>query len=154
MAQGVEEGVEEEPAKVAGLSDVVRAAGGVVWRRADDGGVEVLVVHRPKYHDWTLPKGKLDGDESYEDAALREIEEETGARGVLGRELPSTDYEDPQGRPKHVRYWAVECTDGRFTPNKEVDEVRWMRPDEARRLLSYDRDTEVLDAFADLDARS
>jgi 8-oxo-dGTP pyrophosphatase MutT (NUDIX family) len=154
VAQGVEEGVEEEPAKVARLSDVVRAAGGVVWRRNEGGDVEVLLVHRPKYDDWTLPKGKLDPDEAYEDAALREIEEETGVRGVLGPELPSTDYEDADGRPKHVRYWAMEAADGRFTPNKEVDDVRWVRPDEARRLLSYDRDKGVLDAFGHLDARS
>jgi len=140
---------------VARLSDhpdqeVVEAAGGVVWRRADDGRVEVLVVHRPKYDDWTLPKGKLDDDEEHEEAARREVEEETGVRGVLGAELPSTEYADRFGRRKRVRYWAMEAVGGDFEPNREVDEVRWLGVEQARDLLSYDRDREVLDAFSRL----
>jgi 8-oxo-dGTP diphosphatase len=115
----------------------IQAAGGVVLR---DG--KVAVVHRPKYDDWSLPKGKLDPGESFEDAALREVEEETGLRCTLVRELPAVEYE-VRGRPKLVRYWAMEVEgETPFDPGEEVDEVRWLEPDEALALLSYDRDRE------------
>jgi 8-oxo-dGTP diphosphatase len=115
----------------------VQAAGGVVLR---DG--RLAVVHRPRYDDWSLPKGKLDPGESFEDAALREVEEETGLRCRLMRELPAVEYE-VRGRPKLVRYWAMEVEDEMpFAPNDEVDEVRWLEPQEALALLSYDRDRE------------
>jgi 8-oxo-dGTP diphosphatase len=115
----------------------VQAAGGVVLR---DG--LVAVVHRPKYDDWSLPKGKLDDGEPFEDAALREVEEETGLRCALVRELPTVRYE-VRGRPKEVRYWAMEVEDETpFVPNEEVDVVRWVEPQEALALLSYDRDRE------------
>jgi 8-oxo-dGTP diphosphatase len=117
--------------------DRVEAAGGVVLR-----GGRVAVVHRPKYDDWSLPKGKLDPGESFEDAALREVEEETGLRCSLVRELPAVQYE-VRGRPKLVRYWAMEVEgETPFEPNEEVDEIRWLGPDEALALLSYDRDRE------------
>jgi 8-oxo-dGTP diphosphatase len=117
----------------------VHAAGGVVLR---DG--QVAVVHRPRYDDWSLPKGKLDPDESFEDAALREVEEETGLRCRLIRELPTVAY-DVRGRRKEVRYWEMEVVDETpFVPNEEVDEVRWLEPQEALALLSYDRDREPL----------
>ena len=124
------------------------AAGGVVWRRTNSAKVEVLLVHRPKYDDWTLPKGKLDDGESAEEAAVREVEEETGLQVTLGEELPATDYHDRYGRPKHVRYWAMGVTGGQFRPNREVDEVRWLPIEAAKEALSYARDREVLDAFA------
>jgi 8-oxo-dGTP diphosphatase len=115
----------------------VQAAGGVVLR---DG--RLAVVHRPRYDDWSLPKGKLDPGESFEDAALREVEEETGLRCRLVRELPAVEYE-VRGRPKLVRYWAMEVEDETpFAPNDEVDEVRWLEPQEVLALLSYDRDRE------------
>jgi 8-oxo-dGTP pyrophosphatase MutT (NUDIX family) len=117
----------------------VRAAGGVV-RRGDD----VLLVHRPKYDDWTLPKGKLDPGETDEQAALREVEEETGLRCRLGRELPTIRYDDRHGRAKQVRYWEMEPESGEFVPNAEVDEVRWLPPAEALALMTYDRDRDVL----------
>jgi 8-oxo-dGTP diphosphatase len=121
----------------------VEAAGGVVL---DDDGCVVL-VHRPKYDDWTLPKGKLDPGESFEEAALREVEEETGLRCRLVRELPSIEYLDAKGRSKVVRYWLMEVeADVRFVPNDEVDELRRLPPDEALALLSYDRDHDVLRA--------
>ena len=89
----------------------VEAAGGVVMRSGER-GMEICVVHRPRYGDWTLPKGKLDADETFEDAALREVEEETGLRCELGPELTSTHYTDGKGRPKLVRYWLMEVVDG------------------------------------------
>ena len=125
---------------------LVRAAGGVVWRPAD-GVVEVLVVHRPKYDDWTLSKGKLHEGESDEDAARREVEEETGLRCTLGRELPSISYQDLQRRPKVVRYWEMRPEGGSFTPTGEVDEVRWMPVEEVVAFLSYDRDRDVVAAL-------
>jgi 8-oxo-dGTP diphosphatase len=115
----------------------VQAAGGVVVR---DG--QVAIVHRPKYDDWSLPKGKLDPGESFEEAALREVEEETGLRCHLVRELPTVRYA-VRGRPKEVRYWEMEVEDATpFVPGSEVDEVRWVDPQEALALLSYDRDRE------------
>ncbi len=118
---------------------VVEAAGGVVVREGE-AGPELCLVHRPRYGDWTLPKGKLDPGESFEQAALREVREETGLRCSLVRELESTHYTDGKGRPKIVRYWLMEVDDGEFEPNDEVDEVRWMTPEEAVGALSYERD--------------
>ncbi len=126
---------------------VVRAGGGVVWRAGTAGEPEVIVVHRPKYDDWSLPKGKLHAGEDEATAALREVEEETGLRCVLGAELPTSSYHDRFGRPKTVRYWAMTPEPGEsapFVPNREVDEVRWLEPEEAAELLSYDRDREIL----------
>jgi 8-oxo-dGTP diphosphatase len=117
----------------------VEAAGGVVVR---DG--KVVVVHRPKYDDWSLPKGKLDPGEGFEEAALREVEEETGLRCRLGRELSSTEYRDAKGRPKIVRYWEMTPLGGDFAPTDEVDELRWLEPGAAERLLSYEHDRELL----------
>jgi 8-oxo-dGTP diphosphatase len=119
----------------------VKASGGVVLR---DG--EVAVVHRPRYDDWSFPKGKLDPGESWEDAALREVEEEIGLRCTLGAELPPTSYRDPKGRAKVVRYWVMEPIDGEFVPSEEVDEVRWLAPADADGLLSYEHDRELLRA--------
>ena len=121
----------------------VRASGGVVWRRAN-GGLEVAVVHRPKYDDWSFPKGKLVPGETWEEAALREVEEEVGLRCRLGHELPPTSYRDPKGRAKVVRYWMMEPLDGEFAPSREVDEMRWLPAREARDVLSYEHDRELL----------
>jgi 8-oxo-dGTP pyrophosphatase MutT (NUDIX family) len=133
---------------------VVRAAGGVVVR---DGvsGPEVLVVHRPKYGDWTLPKGKAFAGESDDDCARREVEEETGLICALREELPSTSYADAQGRPKRVRYWLMEPIGGELAFRHEVDDARWVPADEAVRLLSYERDVKVLQGLSALgEARS
>ncbi len=121
----------------------VEAAGGVVVR-GPEGQREVCVVHRPRYDDWSLPKGKLDAGETFEEAALREVEEETGLRGSLVRELPSTRYRDNKNRPKIVRYWVMEAEGGEFEPNDEVDELRWLPLDEAAETLTYERDRELL----------
>lgn len=125
----------------------VEAAGGAVWRRGG-AGLEVLLVHRPKYGDWSLPKGKLDPGESHEDAALREVEEETGLRCRLGAPLVETRYVDRKGRSKRVCYWSMQAISGAFVENREVDESRWLPLGEAEVLLSYDRDREVLRALA------
>lgn len=139
----------------------VRAAGGVVWRaaagtapdkadKADkaDEAVEIVIIHRPRYGDWSLPKGKLEKGESFEQAAVREVEEETGLIVDLGPELPAITYRDRLGRSKVVRYWSmVVRRTTTFVPNDEVDEVRWIPAGDARGRLSYETDVEVLDAF-------
>ena len=122
---------------------MIRAAGGVVVRESED-GVEVLVVHRPRYDDWTFPKGKAEPGESDEACALREVEEETGFRCELDEELPRIEYLDARGRAKRVRYWLMRPVGGRLAFLDEVDEAKWVSPDDARRLLSYERDLPVL----------
>jgi 8-oxo-dGTP diphosphatase len=107
----------------------------------------VLLVHRPRYDDWTLPKGKLRDDETHEQGAVREVEEETGLRCELRFPLPSTAYRDARDRPKRVRYWAMRPLEGKFSPQDEVDEIRWLDPAQAQRLVSYDRDRTVLRGF-------
>ena len=129
---------------------MIEAAGGVVWRHGSKGTLKVLLVHRGRYDDWTLPKGKLDPGESHHDAALREVEEETGLRCRAHEELPEVYYEDRKGRPKRVRYWSMEPIDGEFEPNAEVDEVRWLTLDGADKLLSYPHDLVVIDALRQL----
>ena len=128
-------------------STLVRAAGGVVWRVGENTRLEVLIVHRPKYDDWSFPKGKLDPGEGDEQCAVREVEEETGLRCVLGHELAGTSYIDRKGRPKVVRYWEMTVSGGEFAPNDEVDVVQWLTVDEADHLLSYDRDRALLGSF-------
>ena len=118
---------------------IVRAAGGIVCR---DG--KILLVHRPKYDDWTFPKGKADPGESDEECALREVEEETGRRCSLVRELGSSSYTDSRERPKVVRYWLMRPEGGRFEPTAEVDEIAWLSPEDAAERLTYDRDRPVL----------
>ena len=124
----------------------VEAAGGVVVRTTATGTTEVLLVHRPRYDDWSLPKGKCDPGERHETCALREVEEETGLRCALEDELVTTSYVDRKGRPKVVRYWRMHPVGGDFVTNDEVDELRWLPVAEARSLLSYERDQAVLDA--------
>lgn len=126
----------------------VRAAGAVLWRPSGS-GYEVAVVHRPRYDDWSLPKGKLDGGESEPVAAVREVAEETGSACVLGPFLARVSY-SVLGERKVVDYFGARSTGGSFTPNDEVDELRWLPVAEARGLLSYGRDADVLDAFAAL----
>jgi 8-oxo-dGTP diphosphatase len=126
----------------------VRAAGGVLTRDAGGGVLEVLLVHRPAYGDWTFPKGKADPGETDEACAVREVEEEAGVRCRLGRELPSARWIDGEGRPKVARYWLLELEDPTAEPqaDNEIDEVAWVPISDAATRLSYDRDREVLRA--------
>jgi 8-oxo-dGTP pyrophosphatase MutT (NUDIX family) len=138
------------PTGPSGDSDAtVRAAGGAVWRRARDGGVEVVLVHRPRYDDWSLPKGKVDPGESDEQAALREVREEASVVARIGAELPTTTYLDRSGKRKRVRYWAMTVAGGDPAGDNEVDEAIWLSLPEARARLTYPRDMIVLDALAD-----
>lgn len=129
--------------------DEVRAGGGVVWRTGED-GLEVLLVHRPRYDDWSFPKGKCDPRESFLDAAVREVAEETGLAANVGDPLPEVTYVDRKGRPKVVRYWAMTVRSGTFEPNHEVDEIAWLAVPEARVRLSYPHDADLLDALTEV----
>jgi 8-oxo-dGTP diphosphatase len=124
----------------------VHAAGGVVVRA--DG--RIAVIHRPRYDDWSLPKGKLEDGESFETGALREVAEETGIRGRIVGELAATEYVDRKGRDKIVRYYRMDLDGepGDFAPNDEVDELRWLTPAEARELLSYEHDRSLVETVA------
>ena len=126
---------------------LVIAAGGVVFRTVDRHQVQYAIVHRPAYDDWSLPKGKLQPGESEEEAALREVEEETGMRCRMVRTLGTTSYIDRKGRPKVVYYWLMRAVGGRFVPSDEIDEVRWVALEQALGLLSYDRDRTLLGAL-------
>ena len=125
---------------------MVAAAGGIVCRPGPAGMAEILLVHRPEYADWTLPKGKLEPGETLEQAALREVEEETGITcEIVGtRPLGSTSYVDRKGRDKVSTYWVMRPVRGSFRPTEEVDQVRWLTVPEALELLSYPRDREML----------
>ena len=139
-------GADEVPARLVDLSEVdtVRAAGGLVCRPGPGGLTEVAVIHRPGYGDWSFPKGKLEGAESLEEAALREVTEETGLACRLVRSLGCTSYVDRKGRDKTVCYWLMEATGGRFRPGTEVDQMRWLTFAEAAEILTYDRDRQLL----------
>ena len=123
------------------MSDVVRAAGGVVARAVPDGVLELLIVHRPRYDDWTLPKGKAEPGESDEECALREVEEETSLVCTLGDEVAVTRYEDARGCPKRVRYFEMKPL-GEASARNEVDAVQWVTR-EALETLTYRRDAEI-----------
>jgi 8-oxo-dGTP pyrophosphatase MutT (NUDIX family) len=126
----------------------------VLRRRHPDGEHEYAVVHRPKYDDWTLPKGKADPGESDEETALREVEEETGVRARLGPELRTSRYRDARGRPKQVRYWLMEPAEPagppQFRPNYEIDDLRWCSAADAGKLLSYELDRQLIADAEDL----
>jgi 8-oxo-dGTP pyrophosphatase MutT (NUDIX family) len=132
--------------KILDVTDVnvIRAAGGVVCRTGSSGETEVAIIHRPGYDDWTLPKGKVEPDESPEDCAVREVREETGLRCELVRPLGCTAYVDRRGRDKVACYWVMEVLGGRFRAGIEVDKMVWLPVEEAAKRLTYGRDKTLL----------
>jgi 8-oxo-dGTP pyrophosphatase MutT (NUDIX family) len=124
--------------------NVIRAAGGVVCRAGPSGETEIAIIHRPVYDDWTLPKGKVEPDETPEDCALREVREETGFKCELVRPLGCTAYVDRRGRDKMACYWVMQVLGGRFRPGIEVDKLVWMTVDQAVKRLTYGRDKTLL----------
>jgi 8-oxo-dGTP pyrophosphatase MutT (NUDIX family) len=135
-----------ETSVVGVTEELVRAAGGLVWRR-EDGVVQIAIVHREAYDDWAFPKGKLHPGESEPEAALREVEEETGLRCRLEDEIGTTSYRDSRGRRKTVRYWEMTPVGGVFAPENDVDDARWISLAEAPAALTYARDRKLLDRF-------
>jgi len=136
-----------DPAEVDPTQVEVRAGGGVVLRHVRADAWEVVLVHRPKYDDWSLPKGKVDPGETVEEAALREVEEETGLVCRLLQPCGEVIYRDAKGRLKVVWYWVMEVVLAEsFTPSREVDSTRWVTVTEALGLLTYERDRDVLAA--------
>ena len=129
-------------------SKAVLAAGAVLWRsNGDASSPEIAIIHRPRYDDWSLPKGKVDPGETEPVAAVREVHEETGYSSHLGRRLAAVSYPVEQGIKK-VRYWAARRVDGEFNPNAEVDELKWLPVTEAMKQLEYPPDRKVLRRFA------
>jgi len=126
---------------------IVRAGGGIVWRRGRGGGVEIVLVHRSGYDDWSFPKGKLQAGETEAQAALREVQEETGLWCRLGREVGTSAYRDPKRRPKTVRYWEMTPTAGTLRAANEIDDARWAPLGEAPRLLTHDHDRRLLEGW-------
>ena len=129
-------------------SKAIRAAGAVLWRSsADSAGPQVAVIHRPRYDDWSLPKGKVDPGETEPVTAVREVHEETGYCAHLGRRLAAVSYPIELGIKK-VRYWAARCIDGEFSPNAEVDRLIWLAVPAAMKQVAYPHDRKVLRRFA------
>src|SRR6185437_1176832 len=127
-------------------TDVIHAAGAVLWR-ARAGGIETVLVHRPRYDDWSFPKGKSMPGEHVLLTAVREVEEETGVRAALGRRLATQTY-PVEGQPKQVEYWAARPVSAEpFAPGDEVDDLAWLPLPAARERLSYPRDVSLLDSF-------
>lgn len=125
--------------------DLIRAAGGVVFRYSRRGRFRVALVYREARGDWTFPKGKLDDGETFEAAALREVLEETGMTATVRRFVGTTNYTHRKGKPKIVAYYLMEYASGEFEPNDEVDVLRWVELDEAKELLTWERDQELVD---------
>ena len=130
--------------------DLIRAAGGIITRFVGDGRVEVACIYRESRGDWTFPKGKLDPGETFEEAAIREVLEETGMTCRVVRFIGTTNYTHRKGRPKIVAYYLMSVDDGDFAPNEEVDELEWLVFDEVREHLTWDRDQELFDLAVQL----
>ncbi len=139
----------------ATLPAVVRAAGCAVWRQTGDRALETALIHRPRYDDWSLPKGKPDTGEHLVQTAVREVGEETGLDVVVGRRSVRIRYEltgtDGAPRPKEVDYWTARWTGGEFVPNDEADDLRWLPVADAAALCTHDHDHAVLDDLARTD---
>ena len=130
----------------------IQAAGAVLWRKSDISQLEIAVIHRPRYDDWSLPKGKVESGESHISAGYREIQEETGYESTFGPEI-GTDVYTLEGAPKEVRYWAAAATIKTGTPNpQEVDEVLWLAPKKAKEKLSNKDERAIVDFFLEFGA--
>ena len=129
-----------------GTVAVILGGGGLITRH-NDGELEVLIVHRPKHLDWSLPAGKLDPGETLAECALREVYEETGYVCELGRELGMVDYRDRRDRARQVHYWEMDAIAGSFTPNQEVDAIAWVPLLESLNYFSNERDLKMVSAF-------
>ncbi|HLN42616.1 MAG TPA: NUDIX hydrolase [Acidimicrobiales bacterium] len=135
--------------------EVVRGAGGIVLREIGTTRYEVALIHRPGRDDWSLPKGKQEPGESYEECALREVLEETGYRCRLLSFVGLTEYRDRRGRPKVIGYWLMDVLGGDFAPSGEVDALQWVELELAVQVLTYGRDRELLASLDTVDlARS
>lgn len=144
--------IPDQHARSTAGSGPVLAAGAVLWRPGPDGQPEIAVIHRPRYDDWSLPKGKVDRGECEPVTAVREILEETGFRSRLGRRLATVRYPLNGSGEKKVTYWAARVIDGEFTPNREVDRIEWLPVGAAAKRLQYPQDRKVLRRFAKLPA--
>ncbi len=131
-------------------NDLVRAAGGIVTRFVAGGRVEVACIYRETRGDWTFPKGKLDDGETFEQAALREVHEETGMRCHVVRFIGTTNYTHRKGKPKIVAYYLMAVERGEFAPTEEVDELVWLPLEQVRAHLTWDRDQELFDVVVAL----
>ena len=134
---------------------MIRAAGALLWRENSSREVEIALVHRPQYDDWSLPKGKIDGDETALACAFREIHEETGIKARFTRQLGSIEYED-NGSLKRVQYWVAESTsaDTEFQANQEVDEIVWLTPENAMARTTHSSDKEIIERFLEIGGRT
>ena len=127
---------------------MIRAAGALLWRENSDLAIEVALIHRPRYDDWSLPKGKIEIGETALQCAYREVLEETGMRASFTRELGSVEYEE-SGQQKRVKYWAAHCAlnKSEFIPNEEVDQIQWLAASDAHQLATHDSDKSVIETF-------
>ena len=127
---------------------MIRAAGALLWRDNSDLSIEVALIHRPRYDDWSLPKGKLEMGETALQCAYREVQEETGIRATFTRQLGTVEYEE-SGQEKRVKYWAAHCalTNSEFVPNEEVDQLKWLSPNQALEQATHDSDKSIIEKF-------
>jgi len=132
---------------------VIRAAGALLWRESSELKIEIALIHRPRYDDWSLPKGKIEEGESSLRCAFREVLEETGITPQFGRELGSVEYKEPAGL-KRVKYWAAKALTDEFLPNEEVDEIKWLNPEDALPVATHESDRSIIENFLTQDPRT
>jgi 8-oxo-dGTP diphosphatase len=132
---------------------VIRAAGALLWRESSELKIEIALIHRPCYDDWSLPKGKIEEGESSLRCAFREVLEETGITPQFGRELGSVEYKEPAGL-KRVKYWAAKALTDEFLPNEEVDEIKWLNPEDALPVATHESDRSIIENFLTQDPRT
>jgi 8-oxo-dGTP diphosphatase len=125
---------------------VIRAAGALLWRENSELKIEIALIHRPRYDDWSLPKGKIEEGESSLRCAFREVIEETGITPQFGRELGSVEYKEPAGL-KRVKYWAAKALTDEFLPNEEVDEIAWLNPEDTLARATHESDKTIIESF-------